>query len=134
MFLPLLLCLAGCATSKGAASEDSVSGDRGAIVIQGKEVGSSVVQSIRNRIPTTKIVESRTGRCPHIVFRSEKSIRNQGDPTVYIDGTRMIDTCALFDLSATDIDRIEIYPSGITPHAEIQRNPYGLILIFRGHR
>ena len=105
-------------------------GERNATVIPGNEVGSGVLQALRTRIPSVRIVTGTT-RCPHIIFRAEKSFRNQGDPSVYIDGTRMIDTCSLLDISPTDIDHIAVYVSGSTPYPAVERNPNGLILIFR---
>ena len=127
----VLVVLAACASSRGTTREVSTSqGERSAVVIPGSEASSGVLQALRTRIPSIRIT-SGTGRCPHIIFRAEKSFRNQGDPSVYIDGTRMIDTCSLLDISPSDIDHIAVYESGNTPYPNVERNPFGLILIYR---
>src|SRR4051812_21743745 len=129
-FLALLCCVAGgCASGKNAVQPTNT-GERSAVVIHGSDVNAGVIDAIRLRIPGTRI-STGSSRCPHIIFRAEKSIRNQGDPTVYVDGTRMADTCSLLDVAAGDIDHIAVYPSGMTQIASIERNPFGLILIYR---
>jgi hypothetical protein len=76
-------------------------------------------------------VTLRTGECPRIMFRGARSIRNQGNPAIYVDGTHMLDTCVLTQMSASDVDYVEIYPSGNVSRPGVQRSPFGLILVFR---
>jgi hypothetical protein len=57
----------------------------------------------------------------------------QGNPSVYLDGTLMSDTCLLSQMPASDIRSVEVYPSGNTSRPGIQRNPFGIIMVFR-HR
>jgi hypothetical protein len=98
-------------------------------VIPSSEISGNVLQAIRTRIPAARI--STAGMCPRIEFRGARSMTNQPDPSVYVDGTLMGDTCALTAVSGGDVDRVEVYPSGETPHATVRRNPSGVILIFR---
>ena len=84
----------------------------------------------RARIPAM-MVTYPSNDCPRIMFRGRTSGRNQGNPSVYVDGTRMQDTCILSQINVADVDRVEVLPSGDTSRAGIQRNPAGLILVFR---
>jgi hypothetical protein len=52
------------------------------------------------------------------------------DPLVYLDGTRTRDTCILEQLRATDVERVEIYPMGVTTRPGYSTHPHGLILVF----
>lgn len=128
--IQLALCcgLAACATSRQPAVErDDASPYRGAVVVRGQDLGGDILAAIQTRIPAAQIL--RDGTCPRIMFRGQRS-RTLG-PSVYIDGTRMVDTCSLSDVSPSDVDFIEVYPSGNTTRPGIERNGYGLILIFR---
>lgn len=66
--------------------------------------------------------------CPKIAFRGR---RTAGNPSIYIDGTLIGDTCALGDLSSSDVDFVEIYRNGTTRRPGVRNNPNGLILVFR---
>ena len=130
-FLALSCLLSACATaSKSDQANDTRTPASSATVIRGDEISGSVLESMRTRIPTMRVA-TNVGPCPRIAFRGDLSARNQGNPSIYIDGTLMADTCALDAVSPHDIDFIEVYPSGNTPRATIRRNPFGLILIFR---
>ena len=93
-------------------------------------MSGNLLDALRYRVPTMR-VSMPPGECPRILFRGIRSVRNQANPSIYIDGTRMSDSCILQQLSASDIDYVEIYPSGNTPRTSYERNPFGLILIFR---
>src|SRR5687768_17470274 len=104
----LLLVVAGCAgghASPGAAAAPSTSGT----VIKGSELGGNLLESMRGRVGAMTIGYPPNA-CPAITFRGARSIRNQANPDVYVDGTRMLDTCILQQISANDIDFIEVYP------------------------
>jgi hypothetical protein len=121
--------LAACAgTSKSAGDARQPGGN--ATVIRSSEMTGSVLHTLRTRIPSIRI-STEGQRCPAIRFRGDLSLHNQPEPSVYIDGGLVGDTCALEHIAAHDVDRIEVYPSGDTPYSEIRRNPAGLILIFR---
>jgi hypothetical protein len=122
--------LFGCSRTPAPQESGERPRDSAAIVVRGSELSGNLLEGLRSRIPTMT-VSTPTGECPRIVFRGPRSIRNQGNPTVYVDGTLMRDTCVLYQMSATDIDYVEIYPSGIASHPGVQRNPFGLILVYR---
>lgn len=131
-FLLLLVCggaVAGC-SGRPAPASDSVP-DGSAIIVRGSDLAAgSLLESLRTRVPTMT-VSMPQGECPRILFRGPRSIRNAGNPGVYIDGTQMLDTCVLMQISASDIESVEVYPSGNTSRPGIRRNGNGLILVFR---
>lgn len=72
----------------------------------------------------------RTDNCPEISMRGTRSFFNSNNPVVYVDGTRTGNTCILETLVPTDVERIEIYPMGVTTRPGYRNNPNGLILVF----
>lgn len=105
--------------------------DDAAIVVRGSELPTgTLLDALRSRVPTMTVA-TRTGECPRIMFRGPRSIRNQGNPSVYVDGTLMLDTCVLSQISTYDVDYVEVYPSGNSSRAGIQRNPFGIIIVSR---
>ena len=109
--------------------ERSASGG-GVTVVQGSELSAgNLLDALRTRVPTMA-VSTRSGECPRIVFRGVRS-QNQGNPSVYVDGTRMLDTCVLTQIPAADVDYVEVHPSSASSPPGIQRNPFGLILVYR---
>lgn len=131
-FFRLALCgaLASCATKQTGQNDSEPIRDPSAIVVRGSDLTGNLLDGLRTRIPAMR-VSTPAGECPRIVFRGPRSIRNQGNPSVYVDGTLMRDTCVLNQISATDVDHVEVYPSGNTSHVGVQRNPFGLILVYR---
>lgn len=122
--------LVGCVSKRTEQHDSSVTRDPSAIVVRGSDIAGNLLEGLRTRIPTMS-VSTPTGECPRIMFRGPRSIRSQGNPSVYVDGTLMRDTCVLTQISASDVDHVEVYPSGIASHAAVQRNPFGLILVYR---
>jgi hypothetical protein len=131
VFSQLVVCcvLAGCGASR-TEPKASAATSANAIVIRNNEMSGSILNTLRTRIPSMR-VSMQGDRCPRIAFRGEMSARNQPGPTIYIDGTLTADSCVLDMVPGHDVERIEVYPSGDTPHSEIRRNPAGVILIYR---
>ena len=99
-------------------------------VIKGSDLGGNILESMRGRVSAMSISYAQN-ECPTITFRGARSARFQRNPEVYVDGTRMLDTCILTQISSNDIDFIEVYPSGNTQRSGYPRTAFGLILIFR---
>ncbi len=119
-----------CSTRARTADDDrNATSTSQAIVIRSAEMTGTVLQTIRSRIPSVRVL-TVTGQCPRIIFRGALSAMNQPPPSIYIDGALTGNTCVLDAISGQEVDRIEVYPSGNTPHAEIRRNASGVILIF----
>ena len=127
----LLACcaLAGCSAAR-TEPRASAATSANAIVIQGTEMTGTILNTLRTRIPSMR-VGSDGGRCPRIAFRGDLSARNQPPPSIYIDGTLTADTCVLDMVPGHEVERIEVYTSGDTPHSEIRRNSSGIVLIYR---
>ena len=131
-FFPLVLSalLVGCAAARQAESDDQATPDRSAILVRGSDISGTVLDGLGTRIPAMQVTNDAAG-CPRVIFRGQRSIQYQGNPSVYVDGTQLIDTCMLQQIPANDVDFIEVYPSGSAPLPAIRRNPFGLILIYR---
>lgn len=128
----LLLLIGGCGAAGNQGSQEPRP-DGSAIVLQGSDLSGSVIDAMRSRVAGMTI-STRSGDCPQIMFRGPRSVRNQRNPTVYVDGTMMLDTCILQQINAADVDRVELYPSGIISKPEIQRDPFGIIMVYRKNR
>ena len=128
--IPLaILLVAGCAGSR-AADPATQAGNTNAIVIRNAQMSGSVLESIRTNVPTVRITIA-PGECPRIRFRGDLSAVQRRDPSIYIDKTLMGDTCILNSVLAQDVDYMEIYPSGLVADGAMQRNPAGVIVIYR---
>jgi hypothetical protein len=125
-----ILVLVVTACSAGRAGGEGTANNGSATVVRGSELGGNLLESLRGRVPSMTISYA-AGGCPHIEFRGMRSARFQGNPDVYVDGARMLDTCILTQIGSNDIDYVEVYPSGHATRPGIQRSPFGLILVFR---
>src|SRR5688572_14747868 len=94
--LLLLWCgalVAGCGGR--TAQERGSTPDGSAIIVRGADLPpGALLESLRTRVPTMTVI-TRQGECPRILFRGQRSMRNVGNPGVYVDGTLMLDTCVL---------------------------------------
>ena len=122
--------MAASACRTRAAGEGGGAPDGSVILVEGSELSGTVLDGLRIRVPAMLVTE-RPGQCPLIIFRGQRSAAAQGNPSLYVDGTLMSDTCLLSQMSTSDVRSVEVYPSGITSRAGIQRNPFGVILVFR---
>jgi hypothetical protein len=125
----VICCLAAACSGQKAGDSEPQPHASGATIIRSTEISGSVLQALRTKIPSVRI-STATG-CPQIAFRGSLSASNQPQPTVYINGTLLADTCALTTVSANEIERIEVYTSGQTPYANIRRNPAGVIIVYQ---
>lgn len=91
----------------------------------------TVLQAIAGHVPNVKTSSDGTPNgCPRVDIRGHDSVSGSSNPTVYVDGTRTSDTCVLSSLLAPEVNRVEVYPLGVTPRAGYMTSPHGLILIF----
>ena len=58
------------------------------------------------------------------------SFQGTVNPHVYVDGTRATDTCVLTSLRSHDVERVEVYPQGVTRRPGYGTHAHGLILVF----
>src|SRR5688500_6446563 len=104
-FPQFLLCcvLLGCGGQQagtGSAGEPT----RPGVVIRGTEMSGSVISALQTRMPSARI--NTSGQCPRIIFRGDLSARTPVNPSVYVDGTLMGDTCVLNSIYAQDVERV----------------------------
>ncbi|MBI4419411.1 MAG: hypothetical protein HY560_01185, partial [Gemmatimonadetes bacterium] len=113
----MLLCaVIGCGGGQISGQGIDPAPEGPGIVVRGSELTGNLLDGLRVRVPTMSVAYP-VGECPRIVFRGQRSLRNQGNPSVYVDGTLMGDTCGLTQILASDVDHVEIYPSGNTARA-----------------
>jgi hypothetical protein len=93
-------------------------------------MNGTLLDAIRTNVPATRI-GSEPGECPRIMFRGDLSALQRRDPSIYIDKTLMADTCILNSILAQDVDSMQVYPSGLVSDGTMQRNPAGVIVIYR---
>ena len=93
-----------------------------------EDTGGPLLEAISRAQPQIKT--EHTSTCPRVVLRGPMVLRGFNDPDVYVDGTRAGDTCILDHLPAEDVERVEIYPTGVTPRPGYATSPHGLILVF----
>lgn len=129
-----LVFVVACASSGGGerGGEDTgVVFDGGAVVLTGPalEDGSgSVLGAMTGKVPNLRV--RKTQGCPDITLRSYVSYVGLSNPHVYVDGTRAIDTCVLESLRTNDVQRVEVYPQGVTRRPGYGTHAPGLILVF----
>lgn len=128
--------LVGCL---GSAPHEGANGARngpepdrtpGATVVSGSRLlsGLGLLDALVGRVSAMRVQGS--GACPRITLRGQKTMVGNSEPTVYIDGTRAVDTCILNMLRADEVERIEVYPMGVAHRPGYRSDPYGLILVF----
>ena len=125
----LLVAGTGCGGSRGGASSGDIE-RRGSGTILRFGTSGPLLEAISARMPTMRIVYP-PGECPQIFFRGMRTIRSAGRPSVYVDGTLVQGTCILSQLSASEVDRVEVYPGGESVQPGVSANPAGVILVFR---
>lgn len=88
----------------------------------------SLLDAMIGRVPGLRVVP-RPG-CPSISLREPNTLPGLNDPLVYVDGTRTQDACVLTSLRAGDVERVEVYPTGVTNRPGYAAHSHGLILVF----
>jgi hypothetical protein len=131
LILAIALVAAGCASRTGERGESASAG--GAVTVRGSEMNGPLLQALRTRIRTMTVTSAGTP-CPRITFRGTRSAGRQGDPSVYLDGALMSDTCILLQVQAADVDYVTVYSGGANIPAGFQHNPFGTIIVQRIRR
>ncbi len=134
--LVLAFLLAACAPHRSAEQTAGLAGGvehrEGATIISGvtlEEETGSVIDALVGRVPNFR-VQRLSGECPQISLRTHVSFESETNPHVYVDGTRIGDTCVLDSLRAQNVELVEIYPMGFTTRPGYATHAHGLILVF----
>ena len=137
----LIVVMAACATTSRATRDSAADGPLAPrslsvsrTVFQQTDLATvpTIVDALRARVPNLRIRRSNGG-CPMVTLRAARAVNEISSPLVYVDGTRTVGTCALVDVAPHDVERVEIYPSGVTPRPGYARSSNGLILVFLKH-
>jgi hypothetical protein len=130
---PLCLAafLAACGTAPAETADDarprpSTARITGAEHFHGR---TSVLSVLQSRIAGMQ-VQRMDGGCPEITLRGRASLGGNNNPVIYVEGSRSANTCILEMLDPEDIDRVEVYPSGIAPGGRPPTSSTGLILVY----
>lgn len=125
-WLLLTLALVSC-RGHGEAGTGAPSG---AIVVAGDDLSTSgvLLEALRHKVPTLR-VDRGQGACPIVIVRGQAIGRQVGSANIYVDGTRMRDTCILQQLLSSDVDRVELYPVAGGRPGGMAAGPGGLIVI-----
>jgi hypothetical protein len=107
----------------------------GSVVISGDALDGdptmTLLDAIRSAMPQMKTAGTADPTsCPIIELRGKDRITGTSNPTVYVDGMRTADTCALTMIQAASARLVEVYPLGVTSRAGYLSSPHGLILVF----
>jgi hypothetical protein len=88
----------------------------------------TLLNLLRSRVTQLRVMAGDA--CPRLEMRGRRSITGRSDPSIYLDGTHAVNTCLLEQVSVTDLQRVEIYPMGITSRPGYRPSAGGLILLF----
>lgn len=129
----MLATACGAVRSDGERSaRGGVRMEDGAMVLTGASLvdgGGDVLRAMAGKVPNFRVRRIRD-QCPQITLRNAVSYQSVVNPHVYVDGARATDTCVLESLQAQDVERVEIYATGVTNRPGYGRHAHGLILIF----
>jgi hypothetical protein len=135
----IALMVSGCASASGGGGAES--GSRSislsptkvgnALVLSGEQIwqrSSDLLSLLANRVSAMQV--RRYGHCPTITMRGIKTYVGSPDPFIYVNGAQAGNTCILEMMRSEDVERIEVYPMGVTHRPGYAPSPNGLILIF----
>jgi hypothetical protein len=134
--LLMVMLAVACGSAARSAQLDENRGTSSVVVIQGEELwrlGGGLLDGMRSRLAAMQ-VSRPMGGCPVVLFRGHRTIYGSLPPEVYVDGTRMTDTCVLDHLRVVDIERVEVYRGSVPGATGYAQSPNGLIAVFLLHR
>ena len=108
------------------------SGQGSGTIVEGKVLrqrGGDLLNALSGRTSNMRVVR-RSGTCPLITLRGDRTISGDTNPIVFVDGTEMTDTCILLQINTSDVASVELYPGGFTPRPGYPASATGLILVF----
>jgi hypothetical protein len=131
-----VVALFGCSPLRGRAPAPSEEGvglvkNGSSIVLTSALLhleNRSLLDVLHRRLPNLQI--DATADCPEVFLRGRSSIMNASNASIYVDGQRAANTCILESLYAFDLERVEVYPMGVTSRPGYFSDADGLILVF----
>lgn len=130
VLVPLLLIAVACASTASTRGADRRSGTA-AYVLDGSRLSAGVPlwASLSDYVPGLRVFDT-AGGCPAVTLRRGRRASPIAAPLIYVDGARTYGTCALAEISPWDVDRVEVYPGGVSHRPGYRTHATGLILIF----
>lgn len=129
----ILLTACGAFRSGSGSSEGGgVSREDGAVVLTGialRDGQGDLLSAMGGKVPNLRVRRIHRD-CPQITLRRAASVKSIVNPRVFVDGAGTSDTCILESLRAMDVERVEVYPTGVTNRPGYGRHSHGLILVF----
>lgn len=128
----LLVACAKYSSQDAPEAEDGVSMRGGVTTLSGAALehgGNSLLSVMEGKVPSMRVYHP-TGQCPLISLRGETGIQQVTNPHVYVDATRVQDTCVLESLNPDNVSLVEVYPMGFTTRPGYGVHGDGLILVF----
>lgn len=145
LHLPLLFLLSAACFATSPAGDDAVEATEeeiadtpdNAIVLDYERLHRTddwLLQAMESYIPQVRVNynpgTTAGDRCPLVSLRGPLTGTALSNPLVYLNGTRMTNTCILTRIRTGELERVEIYPSGFTARSGYVTHPHGLILVF----
>jgi hypothetical protein len=123
-------CAAGTPPDGDPSPADRAERVGNAIVIRSAsfEGNPNLLQVLTTRVSSMEV--SRRGPCPDLVFRGRSSLQGSSSARVYVNGQPAVNTCVLEMVSTWDVERVEVYPSGIVRRPGYPVSGTGSILVF----
>lgn len=130
--IPLLAACGPLGVKNERQPGGGVAMENGGLVLTGASLADGrgdLLSTMMGKVPNLRVRRVKE-RCPQITLRNAVSYQSVVNPHVYVDGARATDTCILESLAAHDVDRVEVYPTGVTNRPGYGRHAHGLILVF----
>ena len=120
----------GLGSGSGDGSSPRPERDGNAIVFRAAsfEGRPDMLRVLSSRISSMRV--TREGACPAVIFRGRSSMQGTSSARVYVNGQEAVNTCVLEMVSTWDVDRVEVYPSGIVRRPGYPVSGTGSILVF----
>lgn len=134
-----MVAITGCATNTTGEHRSNLdhmtrtSGASGTILTaeQLRYDNGSILDAMSRHIVRMRV--DKRYACPALSLRGPNTAPGLTEPVIYVDGAKTVDTCILDMMTVNDVERVEVYPSGISPHPGLFGNSHGLILVFTKH-
>jgi len=131
--LPALAC--ACSSPQGSWSDGDAAPQPagyhgGEIVFTESDLttGGSLMEALAGRVSSMRV--SKSSGCSRVVFRGVQSLTGSSEAHVWVDGQAASDSCILDLIRRWDVERVEIYPSGLVRKSGYPASATGSILVF----
>jgi hypothetical protein len=124
---------AGCTSARSGSGSAAPRASSTVVVIGGDELwraGGGLLEGLRGRLSAMQVTRPSGAACPVVHFRGHRTLYGSVPPVVYVNGTRMLDTCVLDQIRVPDIERVEIHRGAVTGATGTAMSANGMISIY----